>query len=92
MGVNGFPTQTNDSNFPRRRVVWDQVDARDEQQGIIRVKLGELCVGPVILAHTGAVHQRDVSILPFCVPQLKKRFRNSKLNKGERKCLILGIK
>lgn len=60
-------------------MVWPQVDAGYEQQGVVGVKLGELGVAPVELAHAGAVHQCDVAILPFRVPQLKERFGESEM-------------
>lgn len=62
------PTQTDDSDFPRRGVVWSQIDTRHEQQGVVGVELGELGVAPVKLLHAGAVHQRDNTVVPLCVP------------------------
>lgn len=63
-----IPTQTDDSDFPRGGVVWAQVDTGHEQQGVISVELGELGVAPVKLTHAGAVHHRDITIWPLCVP------------------------
>lgn len=62
------PTQTDDSDFPRRGVMWAQVDTRHEQQGVVSVELGELGVAPIKLPHAGAVHQRDIPIWPLRVP------------------------
>lgn len=57
-----FCTQTDDSDFPRRRVVRAHVDARHQQQGVVSVELGELGVAPVKLPHAGAVHHRDITV------------------------------
>lgn len=67
------PTQTDDGNFPRRGVVWAQVDAGHEQQAVVSVELGELSVAPVELPHAAAVNQGDITIWPLCVPQLLAR-------------------
>lgn len=51
-----IPTQTDHSDFPRRGVMWAQVNTRHQQQTVISIELGELGVAPVELPHTGAVH------------------------------------
>lgn len=54
-------------------MVWAQVDAGHEQQGVVSVELGELGVAPVKRPHAGAVHQRDAAIGALRVPQLVTR-------------------
>lgn len=77
------PTQTDDSNFPRRGVVWAQVDTRHKQQTVISVELGELGVAPVELPHTGTVHQRDITIWTLRIPQLHTTRQKTVLKRSE---------
>lgn len=69
------PTQADDGDLAGRGVMRTQVDARHQQQGIVGVELGELCVAPVKLPHAGAVHQRYVAIRALSIPKLSVRKR-----------------
>lgn len=56
-------THADDSNLPRGGVVRPHKDTGYQQEGVIRVELGELSVAPVVWPHVGAVLQGDVQLI-----------------------------
>lgn len=66
-------TQADDGNLPRGGAPGPHKDPGDQEEGIVRVELGELSVAPVVFLHAGAMQQRDrQSVVPDLRPERRR--------------------